>query len=301
MPPRAFTLVELLVVVAIVATLASLLLPALAGARSAAQEAACASNVRQLALANDLYALDHAERYAPAAADVRRNLHRWHGSRTNVREPFHPEGGALTPYLEDVAGPHTGRSVRACPTFLPTLRELAGQDAAAAFEQAAGGYGYNKSFVGSVRGAAAPAGAAPPGGGAGDGARVWLLLADHVGSPRHRFADPTGTVGFADAALAAGPGAAVIEYSFAEARFWPDSPGFRADPSMHFRHPPSTRRGASAAGDDGARANIAWLDGHISGERRTFTWASGVYGGDPATARIGWIGERDDNSLYDYE
>ena len=53
-----FTLLELLVVVAVVAVLAGLLLPALAGARRAGQAIACVNNIRQVALAWHLYADD---------------------------------------------------------------------------------------------------------------------------------------------------------------------------------------------------------------------------------------------------
>ncbi len=55
--PR-FTLVELLLVVAIIAILASLLLPALTGARRRAQVVACASGFRQQAVAAYTYAAD---------------------------------------------------------------------------------------------------------------------------------------------------------------------------------------------------------------------------------------------------
>lgn len=49
--PRAFTLVELLVVIAIIGTLIGLLLPAVQSARESARRSSCANNLRQQALA----------------------------------------------------------------------------------------------------------------------------------------------------------------------------------------------------------------------------------------------------------
>jgi prepilin-type N-terminal cleavage/methylation domain-containing protein/prepilin-type processing-associated H-X9-DG protein len=56
---QGFTLIELLVVIAIIAILASLLLPALASAKSAAEKAACISNLREIGIAIHVYADDY--------------------------------------------------------------------------------------------------------------------------------------------------------------------------------------------------------------------------------------------------
>jgi prepilin-type N-terminal cleavage/methylation domain-containing protein/prepilin-type processing-associated H-X9-DG protein len=59
-----FTLIELLVVISIIATLAALLLPAMALARDLARETRCASSQRQIGMAYFGYASDHEEAIA---------------------------------------------------------------------------------------------------------------------------------------------------------------------------------------------------------------------------------------------
>lgn len=282
----AFSLVELLVVLAVIALLTTLLLPALAGARQAARLTRCAANLRQLQLANDAYANDHAERYCPGAANHLANLDRWHGAREHPGAPFSAEDGrgALTPYL-DSAG--ASRAVRNCPalTLPPT--------GAVGFERSSGGYGYNNAFVGVERAAES---------GAGSTSMTWSIVTDRTGAPRGRFAHPAATVAFADAAIAdqpIPPHGAVTEHSFIEPRFWPDlDPPFRPDPTIHFRHAPG---GPARGQSPRASAAACWLDGHVTPEHRTRSVSVSAYGTDPAACGLGWFGDSDDNSLFDYE
>jgi prepilin-type N-terminal cleavage/methylation domain-containing protein len=103
----AFTLVELLVVIGIIALLLSILLPALNRAREAANLITCLSNMRQLGHAAMLFAHDHRGHFPTSSTDQYAKLADPSRERFAYRaEPGHPDGvvvkdwaSALVPYL----------------------------------------------------------------------------------------------------------------------------------------------------------------------------------------------------------
>lgn len=133
--PRAFTLVELLVVIAVVGILGALLLPALSQGKAAARRIQCVDNLRQLGLATQMYWDENDDltfRYQIGATNGGRLY--WFGwlkLGAEGQRDFDPSQGALHPYLQ-------GSGVEICPSldYNNALYKYKARGAAY-------GYGYN--------------------------------------------------------------------------------------------------------------------------------------------------------------
>jgi prepilin-type N-terminal cleavage/methylation domain-containing protein len=66
---RAFTLIELLTVIAIIAVLAGILIPVIGAVRSSANDAQGVSNLRQIGVMIDMFSTDNSNRFPPAVVN----------------------------------------------------------------------------------------------------------------------------------------------------------------------------------------------------------------------------------------
>ncbi|MEM6332261.1 MAG: prepilin-type N-terminal cleavage/methylation domain-containing protein [Planctomycetota bacterium] len=84
-----FTLIELLVVISIIALLIAILLPVLSSARASAGQVRCLSMLRQLALADQVYTIDHDGWHTPIMAWNAGGIDVNNGSGSIVKVPWY--------------------------------------------------------------------------------------------------------------------------------------------------------------------------------------------------------------------
>jgi prepilin-type N-terminal cleavage/methylation domain-containing protein/prepilin-type processing-associated H-X9-DG protein len=138
LPRRAFTLVELLVVLGIIGLLAGLLLPLLSRSQRVARGVKCVGHLRQLGLAVQMYWDDNggqAFRYQRSATDAG-HLYwfGWFQPGQEGQRAFDITAGALYSYIG-------GRGVEICPSLAYRLQTFKLKAQGAAY-----GYGYNLSL-----------------------------------------------------------------------------------------------------------------------------------------------------------
>lgn len=236
---RAFTLVELLTVVAILGVLAAIFIPVLGEMRLSARIAYSSTMLRQLAVANFTHAADN--NGALALATNEENTKRW--SAELVEGEWDRTRGYLSPYLDE------SEQAAYCP-ILAGMLELDHPS----FELHTGGFGYNGAYLGGVEG-------------------------HFLGRPSakiHRIRTPGKTLMFATTAYARADG--LQEYPFVEPPFWDFGyiSGQRPSPSLHFRargkaivawadghvsleSPRKRPHGANPHGGDSESAALGWI------------------------------------------
>ncbi len=275
---RGFTLIELMVVVAIITLLIALLLPAVQQSRQAARATQCRNRLKQLCLALHNYAETYSGMLMPYSIDDateiayvtggftgdRGEIRYWFGNVDNAETI--PEfqldftGGRLTPYME------TNRTSFQCPNFGTAQVDNA------RFGEIASGYAYNGFYLGP---------------GLGYDFSMWptvTVSGDRVSYKLSDVRESARTITFADSAKVActafpcsDPANLVFQGNW---RLEPPSQNF---PTVHFRH--------------SGTANVAFLDGHVS------TFKSGwkdlptaIYPIEQQTMmqghQLGFIGER---------
>ncbi|MCW5757470.1 MAG: prepilin-type N-terminal cleavage/methylation domain-containing protein [Phycisphaeraceae bacterium] len=270
MRARGFTLVELLVVVALVGGMVGVLLPALAGARGAARSAVCLGQLRQMGVAWTLYAGDHRGLAMPLAYTDAAHTRGgdgiyWWGADGSTTGRLDHDRGLLTTYLDARPGE---AGLYACPAQRPGTYHHQGTTGTPTST-----YGYNGYYLSP---------AFTPG---------WSRQIAH--RPHQRLATiehPTQVLVFADTLISRGPGALPASNALLDPPMLysggPGRPGrWQANefPTSCFRH-----GGASAGAGVGGVCQGVHADGSAQGYAAQPEWLA-----QPAQG-IGSIGIHND-------
>jgi prepilin-type N-terminal cleavage/methylation domain-containing protein/prepilin-type processing-associated H-X9-DG protein len=199
-----FSLIELLVVISIVGLLAAMLVPALKQARESARAAACASNLRQMGLATQMYLDDYGRYFTYFTTQGPNRL--WY---FGLESPYSPSGAPgtrhidltkakLYPYIQSLHG------VEVCPSYdyySPLWRQK--------FDQITYGYGFN----------------------------IYGLITNNVGKTLADLHDPSRIICFADTAqVNTFQPPASSSHPMLEEWYYVSYTSFGDLPDVHFRH-----------------------------------------------------------------
>lgn len=144
---KGFTLVELLVVIAVIAILAALLLPALARGKAAAKSAACKSNLRQLNIALQLYVGDYEKYPSNVALYGQGEFLRFYRLGLNWLRPYggHDDARAQAQLSPTFSNPEVFTCPARKPIWVPGFLGKPG------VYQRHLGYGYNETGTGTTQ------------------------------------------------------------------------------------------------------------------------------------------------------
>ncbi len=149
---RGFTLLELLLVISIIALLATLLLPSLTQARRYARQTVCLSNARRLAMSGQMYLADNESKFFPVRMKYNPDGSTYvneHGREKPRWQWFLDQGAGPAIDPSDYAGASFGDDDTRemtndhfmCPSFTgPYERDIRN-----------GAYGYNYQYLGDSR------------------------------------------------------------------------------------------------------------------------------------------------------
>ncbi len=275
MGKKAFSLVELLVVISIIAMLMAILVPAVVGARRQANRVYCLNNLRQLALAADSYAQNNNDYYPIAQYSWQENASTAYAYCWDFTQITENGQSRTVPGL--LWEGQTIEKVHQCPSYKSSSNWLSDPYT---------GYNYNTSFIGHGQGESTTS--------------VYTgIIVTNPTLPLFTIVMPAKTTQvrkpiacalFGDGQYAGGANKFMRsplpwdgDYNFS---------GIRQSGTQGYRHNKMT--------------NVAWCDGHVSSQRELYTESINSahiaienYNKTTNDRKIGFLSP--DNSAYDLE